>query len=235
MDYRFPPIKFNDMGNIRDSVFSILRNAILEKKLEPGERLVERNIAEQLGVSRTPVREAIRKLELEKLVTHIPRKGVVVSEFTKADIIEILLIRASLEALMGSIAATKIKPKEVERLAMLAQQISDEQRKGNIQKSNQLNDTFHEIVYRAAESPRLYNLFSTFKEYITKFTQVAYSKPGRPEEVWQEHNEIIEALRYHDSSRAEIAAKRHVQNSNKAFLEMAFKEDHESNITINSF
>ncbi|AFM39288.1 transcriptional regulator [Desulfosporosinus acidiphilus SJ4] len=225
MDYRFSPIKYNDSGHIRDSVFSILRNAILEKKLEPGERLVERNIAEQLGVSRTPVREAIRKLELERLVTHIPRKGVVVSEFTKADIIEILLIRASLEALMSNIAATKIKTKEVERLASLAQHISDEQKSGNMKKSNQLNDTFHEIIYKAAESPRLYNLFSTLREYITKFTQVAYSKPGRPEEVWQEHNEIIEALRAQDSFRAETAAKRHVENSNKAFLEMAFSQD----------
>jgi DNA-binding GntR family transcriptional regulator len=223
MDYQFSPIKYDDMGHIRDSVFSIIRNAILEKKLEPGQRLIERNIAEQLGVSRTPVREAIRKLELERLVTHIPRKGVVVSGFTKADIIEIFLIRASLEALICSIAATKIKPKEVDRLALLAKQIADEQREGNFKKSNQLNDTFHEIVYRAADSPRVYNLFSTLREYITKFTQVAYSKPGRPEEVWQEHIEIIEALRNHDSGRAEAAAKHHVENSNKAFLEMAFK------------
>ncbi|MDR3541977.1 MAG: GntR family transcriptional regulator [Desulfosporosinus sp.] len=224
MEYRFSPIKFDDMGHIRDSVFSILRDAILDKKLAPGQRLVERNIAEQLGVSRTPVREAIRKLELERLVTHIPRKGVVVSGFTKADIIEILLIRASLEALICSIAATKIKPKEVERLELLVKEISDEHGRGNFKKSNQLNDKFHEIVYRAAESPRLYNLFNMLREYITKFTQVAYSKPGRPEEVWTEHNEIIEALRNHDSTLAEVAAKRHVENSSKAFLEMAFWE-----------
>ena len=220
MDFQFDPVKYNDMGHIRDSVFSILRNAILEKKLGPGQRLIERNIAEQLGVSRTPVREAIRKLELERLVTHIPRKGVVVSEFSQEDIEEIFLIRAALEALICSIAATKIKPKELERLSSLAKQIADEQNKGNLKKSNQLNDTFHEIIYRAANSPRVYNLFSTLREYIIKFTQVGYAKPGRPEEVWQEHIEIIEALRNHDSSKAEAAAKRHVENSNKAFSEM---------------
>ena len=222
MEYKFSPIEYDDKGHIRDSVFSILRNAILDKKLEPGQRLVERDVAEQLGVSRTPVREAIRKLELEKLVIHIPRKGVIVSEFTKADIIEILLIRSSLEALICSIAATKIEPKEVARLEFLAKEISTEHSKKNYSKSNQLNDKFHEIVYRAAESPRLYNLFNTFREYITKFTQIAYSKPGRPEEVWTEHNEIIEALRNHDSLRAEAAAKKHVENSSKAYLEMAF-------------
>ena len=224
MAHQFSPIKFDDMGHIRDSVFSILRNAILDKKLEPGLRLVERNIAEQLGVSRTPVREAIRKLELERLVTHIPRKGVVVSGFTKADIVEILVIRTSLEALICSIAATKIKPRELERLESLAKQISDEHGKENFKKSNQLNDKFHEIVYRAAESPRLYDFLDTLREYITKFTQVAYSKPGRPEEAWEEHNGIIEALRNHDSAGADAAAKRHVENSNKAFLEMAFWE-----------
>ncbi|EGW40467.1 bacterial regulatory s, gntR family protein [Desulfosporosinus sp. OT] len=222
--HQFSPIKFDDMGHIRDSVFSILRNAILDKKLEPGQRLVERNIAEQLGVSRTPVREAIRKLELERLVTHIPRKGVIVSGFTKADIVEILLIRTSLEALICNIAAIKIKPRELERLDLLAMQISDEHRKGNFKKSNQLNDKFHEIIYRAAESPRLYDFLDTLREYIAKFTQVAYSKPGRPEEAWEEHKTIIEALRNHDSSGADAAAKRHVENSNKAFLEMAFEQ-----------
>ncbi|WP_407308193.1 GntR family transcriptional regulator [Desulfosporosinus sp. SB140] len=222
MEHRFLPVKFDDMGHICNSVFVILRNAILDKKLEPGQRLVERIIAEQLEVSRTPVREAIRKLEIERLVTHIPRKGVVVSGFTKVDIVEILLIRTSLEALMSSIAATKIIPEEVERLGSIAKEISNEQEKGNFKKSNQLNDKFHEIIYRAADSPRLYNLIKTLHEYITKFMQEANSKLGRPEEIWTEHNEIIEALRSHDSSMADAVAKKHAENSSKAFLEMAF-------------
>jgi DNA-binding GntR family transcriptional regulator len=223
--YQFSPIKFDDMGHIRDSVFSILRKAILDKKLEPGQRLVERNIAEQLGISRTPVREAIRKLELERLVTYIPRKGVVVTGFTKADIVEILVIRASLEALICSIAATKITPRELERLELLAKQIIDEYEKGNVKKSNQLNDKLHELIYRVAESPRLYDFLDTLREYISTFTQVAYSKPGRPEEAWTEHNEIIEALRNRDSTGAETAAKKHVENSSRAYLEMALWEE----------
>ncbi|AFQ42923.1 GntR family transcriptional regulator [Desulfosporosinus meridiei] len=224
MAYHFSPIKLDDKGHIRDSVFAILRNAILDKKLEPGQKLVERTIAEQLGISRTPVREAINQLVLERLVTHIPRKGVVVSGFSKADIIEILAIRTSLEALICSIAATKIKPRDLKRLESLAKQITEEHGKGNYKKSNQLNDKFHEIIYKAAESPRVYSFLYTLHEYITKFTQVAYSKPGRSEEVWVEHNEIIEALSRHDSSQAEVVAKRHAENSSKAFLKMAYWE-----------
>lgn len=224
MTYRFSPIKFDNTGQIRDKVFAILRNAILDKKLEPGQRLVERNIAEQMGISRTPVREAINMLILERLVTHIPRKGVVVSGFSRTDIVEILAIRTSLEALICSLAAPKIKVREIKRLELLAEQISDEHGKGNLKKSNQLNDKFHEIIYKAAESPRVYNFLFTLHEYITKFTEVAYAKPGRPEEVWLEHNEIIEALRRQDGTEAEAAAKRHAENSSKAYLEMAFWE-----------
>jgi len=220
--HHFSPIKFDDKGHSRDSVFSILRKAILDKKLESGQRLVERNIAEQMGISRTPVREAIHKLVLERLVTHIPRKGVVVSGFTKADIVEILIIRTSLEALICSISALKITPRELERLESLSQQISEQQGQGTLKKSNQLNDRFHETIYKAAESPRLYNFLNTLHEYISKFTQVAYSKPGRLEEVRVEHQAIIEALRCNDSVGAETAAKRHAENSCKAFLEIAY-------------
>jgi len=222
---RLLPVILDGYKPLREIVFESMREAILSGVLEPGERLMEIQLAEEMGVSRTPVREAINKLVLERLVTHVPRKGVVVSGFTKADIVEILVIRTSLEALICSIAAKKIKPRELKRLELLAKQISDEHGKGNLKKSNQLNDKFHEIIYKTAESPRIYDFLNTLHEYITKFIQVAYSKPGRSEEVWVEHNAIIEALRQHDSSAAEAAAKSHVENSNKAYLEMAFLGD----------
>ncbi len=215
------PIKFDDMGHIRNSVFSTLRNAILDGKLKPGERLVERDIATQLGISRTPVREAIRKLELERLVTHIPRKGVVVAGFSKADVMEILAIRTVLEGLACSIAAAKIRSRDLDRLASTLNQIRDEHNKGNHKKVNQLHDRFHEIIYRAAESPRLYEQLNTLREYINKFAQVAYTKPGRTEEALVEHETIVEALRKHDSNEAEQVAKIHVQKSSAAYMDIA--------------
>ena len=215
------PIKFDNMGHIRDSVFSILRNAILNGKLEPDERLVERDIAEQLGISRTPVREAIRQLELERLVTHIPRKGVVVAGFSKADVLEITAIRTVLEGLICNVAAVKIRERDLERLELITRQMQDENSKGNFKKVNQLNNRFHDIIYRAAESPRLYDLLSTLREYINRFAQVAYTKPGRVEEVLVEHKAIVEALSNHDSHEAEETAKRHVEKSSKAYMEIA--------------
>ncbi|OBR92434.1 MULTISPECIES: GntR family transcriptional regulator [Clostridium] len=224
MAYEFSPIKFDNTGYIRDSVFSILRNAILDGKLEPGQRLVERNIAEQLRISRTPVREAIRKLEIEKLVTHIPRKGVVVSGFTKEDIEEIQVIRISLEALSCSIAASKIKEPELKSLDSINNKMLEEYQKGNVAKSTSLNRKFHESIYKAAKSPHLYYFVSTLREYISKFTKLTYTKPGRLQEAFTEHSEIIKNLRQHNSDGSYNSAKKHVEKSSEAFLKMAYFE-----------
>jgi DNA-binding GntR family transcriptional regulator len=220
MGNQLTPIKFDDMGHIRDSVFSTLRTAILDGKLQPGERLVERDIAEKLGISRTPVREAIRKLELERLVTHIPRKGVVVAGFSKADVVEILAIRTVLEGLICSIVATKIRARDLERLETTIVQIRDENIKGNQKKVNQLHDKFHEIIYRAAESPRLYELLNNMREYINKFAHDAYTKPGRTEEALVEHGRIVEALKKRNPQEAELAAKQHVEKSSETYIEI---------------
>ena len=220
MTIQLTPIKYDDMGHIRDSAFVTLRNAILDGKLKPEERLVERDIAEQLGISRTPVREAIRKLELERLVTHIPRKGVVVTGFSESDVLEILAIRKVLEGLICSIASTKIKAKDLDRLDNTLIQIQVEHDKGNEKKVNQLNERFHEIIYRSAESPRLYEFHNTMREYINKFTHVAYTKPGRTEEALIEHTKIVQALRNRNSQEAEEVAKKHVEKSSEAYMEI---------------
>ncbi|MBV7271720.1 GntR family transcriptional regulator [Clostridium sp. PL3] len=225
MEYELSPIKFDKTGYIRDSVFSILRNAILDGKLEPGQRLVERNIAEQLKISRTPVREAIRKLEFEKLVTHIPRKGVVVSGFTKEDIKEIQLMRVALEALSCSIAATKIKNGELERLNLVNNKMLKEYKEGNIDKSILMNKKFHDIICKAAESPHLYYFINTLRGYINSFTKLTYTKQGRLEEVFEEHNKIIEALRNHDSDKAYNSARTHVGKTSEVYLTMSYSKD----------
>lgn len=224
VEYQFSPIRFDNRGYIRDSVFSILRNAILDGKLEPGQRLVERNIAEQLRISRTPVREAIRQLQYERLVTYIPRKGVVVSGFSKDDIEEIQLIRTTLEALSCSIAAVKISNKELDYLVSIINQISDECEKGNNGKLSSLNKKFHECIWKAADSPHLYYFINTLCEYVNKFTHLTYTKPGRIQEVILEHNEIIGALQKHDGSAAYEAMKKHAKKSGEIFLKMAYAD-----------
>lgn len=214
------PINLDDFGHIRDSVFTTLRAAILDGKIKPGERVVERNIAEQLGISRTPVREAIRKLEIERLVTHIPRKGVVVVGFSKEDVLEIMAIRTVLEGLICRFAAEKIQEKDLNRMALLLEQMAKEYEQGNNKKVNQLHDKFHQMIYKAAKSPRIFDLLNTLKEYISKFASVAYTKPGRTLEAMDEHRLILAALRERNALKAEALAISHVENSNKAYLDI---------------
>ncbi len=224
MEYQFPPIRFDNRGYIRDSVFSILRNAILDGKLEPGQRLIERSIADQLKISRTPVREAIRQLQYERLVTYIPRKGVVVSGFSKSDIEEIQLIRIALEALSCSIAAGKIKDEELTYLNSIVDQLSAESKKKSSGKLSVLNRKFHECIWKAADSPHLYYFINTLCEYVNKFTHLTYTKPGRIQEVVSEHKAIVSALMRHDSSSSYEAMKKHVEKSGQIFLNMAYPD-----------
>ena len=107
---------------LRDVVFENLREAILEGKLKPGQRLMEVQLAEQLGVSRTPIREAIRKLELEGLVVMLPRKGAYVANMSFKDLIDVLEIRASLEGLAASLAAERRRDEDIEELEKLAKE-----------------------------------------------------------------------------------------------------------------
>lgn len=212
------PIRNEDFEPIREAVFNTLRNAILEEKLKPGEHLKERDIAQQLGVSRTPVREAIRKLELEKLVTHIPRKGVIVTSFSSQEVLEIFYIRSALEGLICRLAAEKIRSRDLNRIESILQQMELEFQKGNLKKVNTLHGRFHEIIYQAAESPRLHNMINTLSDYINKFAEVAYQVPGRIQEAIKEHHAIAEALRNKDLMKAEQEAMRHVDSSRKAYL-----------------
>ena len=101
-------LNLDEYKPLRDVVFENLRGAIVEGRLKPGQRLMEVQLAEQLGVSRTPVREAIRKLELEGLVVMLPRKGAYVANMSLKDLIDVLEIRASLEGLAASLAAERI-------------------------------------------------------------------------------------------------------------------------------
>lgn len=211
------PVQTREYSPIREEVFTMLRQAILTGKLQPGDRLVERELAEQLGVSRTPVREALRKLELENLVTHIPRKGVVVSEISRKDVIEIFDIRASLEGLAASLAAQKATRDDLQGLKDLLREmeIADNNKDEEL---NDIHDEFHKRLCALADSPRLVQMINSLSDYISRFTKTGYSIPGRSSAAMQEHLELLEALEARNSANAEEIAGHHVMNSKAAVL-----------------
>ncbi len=225
--FKFTPIETVAQPQIRDKVYEQLKRAILNGYMQPGERLIERKLAELLGVSRTPVREAIRVLELEGLVAHFPRVGVVVTQVSDIEVMEIYRIRAVLEGLCARMAAEKVKPQEVEQLTELLAKIEEYAKGSQMEKLEQTHQSFNDVIYRAADSQRLYSMIITLVEHINRYTRVGYSHPGRIEEANREHRQLLEAIKIGNGSLAESLAREHIENSRRAY----FKKRNPKNIT----
>ena len=155
MSDRLIPVKLENYKPLRDVVFEHLREAIIKGKLKPGERLMEMQLAEELGVSRTPVREAIRKLELEGLVIMIPRRGAYVADLSIKDVAETFEIRLALEALAASLAAERITPEECEEMDRLLERIGESIRQNDVKQTAALDEEFHNLLYQASRNDRL--------------------------------------------------------------------------------
>ncbi|HBT19844.1 MAG TPA: GntR family transcriptional regulator [Peptococcaceae bacterium] len=218
LKFDLEPVRVREYSPIREEVFTMLREAILNGKLKPGDRLVERELAEQLGVSRTPVREALRKLELENLVTHIPRKGVVVSEISKKDIVEILDIRACLEGLGAREAAKKATEEDIGELKGYIEKMKEEMSNNNMEEVNKLHNQFHRKILEIAGYPRLSQMVSSLGDYISRFTKMGYTIPGRLDKAMKEHTELIEAIMQRNPELAKQIAEDHIDNSKSVIL-----------------
>lgn len=213
---------------VRDQVYEKLRRSILEGLLKPSERLVERKLAEQMKVSRTPVREAIRMLELEGLVYHIPRVGAIVVQLNDAEVLEVYRIRAVLEGLAARMAAEKIETAQLNKIKNLLVEMEEYATKDDILGMEAAHREFNDLIYKAADSPRLYAMINTLVDTITNSVKVGYSYPGRVAEAMKEHRQLVGALRLQDGDLAERTAREHIENSRLAyFKEMAHRVEHE--------
>ncbi len=210
MSNRFSTIKLDNYKPLRDLVFAAMREAILSGKLKPGERLMEVQLAEEMGVSRTPVREAIRKLELEGLVVMVPRKGAYVAGLTLKDVAEVFEIRSSLEGLAAALAADRITDEEVEALDNILKEISDAVAKGDIDKVIKKDGEFHQILFSASRNSRLVQMINNLKEQIDRFRVQSFSNPVRLKNVLSEHKEIFDAIKQGNIENAEKLAKEHI-------------------------
>lgn len=217
------PVKLLPHPQMRDHVFKKLRRAIITGELKPGERLVERTLAEQLGVSRTPVREAIRMLELEGLISHSPKLGAVVARVSAAEVLEIYRIRSVLEGLAAHMAAENITPADANKLMQTLERIESAAQQRDLTRLEQEHRQFNDIIYRAAGSPRLYSMITTLADHIQRHVHVGYSQPKRIEEATREHRRLAEAIKAQNSPLAEQVAREHIDNSRKAY----FLNDHQ--------
>lgn len=219
MEKRLAPVKLDSYQPLREVVCESLRDAIRRGVLKPGERLMEIQLSEELGVSRTPVREAIRKLEQEGYVIMMPRRGTYVATMSIRDINEIFEIRTALESLSNGLAAERITEEELEHLQRLLVIIGGYIKENDIEKIVDTDIEFHDLLYHAARNTRLVGIISNLRDQLTRFRTLSMSYPGRLEATLEEHREIVEAIAQGNVEVARKAAEKHMENSEKTLLQ----------------
>lgn len=222
---RLVPIKLDNYKPLREMVFESLREAINLGRLRPGERLMEIQLAEEMGVSRTPVREAIRKLELEGFVAMVPRKGAYVAGISVKDIVDVFEIRSSLEALAAGLAAERITDEEMELLERSLVEISEFSTDENIKAIVDGDINFHDIIYKASRNQRLVQIINHLQEQIHRFRMTSLSQPGRTKIALDEHKSIVEAISDRNVELAQQLAREHIENAEQSLLNVMREEE----------
>ena len=210
---------------LRDVVFNTLRRAILKGELKPGERLMEIALAERLGVSRTPIREAMRKLELEGLVVMVPRKGAQVANITEKDLNDVLEVRIALENMAIEKACARMKQEEMKALLQAADAFQDIIETGSLEELADADEDFHEQIYKAAGNKRLLQVLSNLREQIYRY-RIEYLKDEKTrEQLVSEHQEMAKAIQARDIRRAQELSYEHLENQRKAIIRTITAEE----------
>ncbi len=205
---------------LREVVFESLRHAIFRGDLKPGERLMEIQLADQLGVSRTPVREAIHMLEKEGLVTVIPRRGAEVAKMTLKDMEDVLEIREALDELAVSLACERISGEQLADLSEAAQQFAESIQGDDVRSIASADVRFHDVIYEATDNPKLVSLLNNLREQIYRYRVEYIKERENCPMLVEEHGEILNALRNHDRKAAVSAMHIHVFRQAQAVREI---------------
>lgn len=195
---------------IREQVFKKLRWMILKYDLKPGDKIIEANIAKQFNVSRTPVREALHRLEEEGLIEILPRRYCLVKGITIDSIHEINLIRAKLEPEAAIIATHNLSAKDLENLESVLHSATEAFENKNVESLITLNDEFHNIIIEAANLPRISKLLDNLQDYFMLFRYSYMEKRELAKRTIVEHEEILEALKLRNKVLVEKVYKKHV-------------------------
>lgn len=202
-----------------EAVYETLRKEILEGMLKPGAKIIISNLTSKFGLSETPIREAVRRLESEGLLIVTPHVGTTVSKIDPNEIIEFYLIRTELEALATKLATPLISTADLENLLAIIGEMEDAIRQNNFQDLGSLNEKFHLGIYRSAPYPHLLKLIVELWEKVHRIRSmdaVFVMAPSRANESLREHKEIIEAIKQKDADRAAQLVRKQKQNSLKA-------------------
>ena len=196
---------------LREIVYEELRREILVGEIAPGTRMMEIELADEMGVSRTPVREAIRKLEKEGLVTIEPRKGAYASDVSIKDMVDVLEVREDLEAMAAAMAAQKVNKDEKQALIEATMEYKEAVESERTEDIIRCDEKFHQLIVNYSGNKTLIQLFSQVQELALRFRYLYYDDFSRYERMPMEHREIEEAILSGDYEKARVAAGEHVK------------------------
>lgn len=217
-------LKIEGYELLNQKVYRVLKEAIIKGFLEPGTKLLENKIAEEMHVSRTPVREAMQKLVAEGFVKTTPNQTMVVTEVSPEDVKEVLQIRGALEGLAASIAAKKINRQEIDELENVVAQMSLQVSRENLSSYCKVDDEFHDLILNICGNKWIIQIRDNLGSFIYRFRIKSLSVPGRLKYSLEEHQAIMKSLREHDSAEADRLSQIHMENTVINILKNVVKE-----------
>jgi DNA-binding GntR family transcriptional regulator len=198
------------VANAADSVYNTLREAIVEGRLDPGDSLIEWHVARQFGTSRTPVREALLRLESEGLAFRVPRRGLVVRQITEHEVFEVYAVRIALEGLAGREAALEAQPSDIAHLRWVNQRLAEAINQGATTTLPSLTNEFHQTLASVAHNTMLRRFIMQAQDWTRRVGTPTVALPGRRGKAVEEHEQLIDAIAAHDADRAERLAREHI-------------------------
>lgn len=213
-----------DKYSLRGRVFNKLRDDILSGKYADHEELREVAIGEELGVSRTPVREAFRQLELEGLIQIIPNKGAYVTGITEKDVKDIYMIRSMLEGLCAKWATEHITKEQMEEMEENVYLAKYHAQKGHFEQLAELDNRFHDILYEACNSKMLEHTLKDFHEYVLRVRKKTLANVNRGQKSNEEHEQIMNAIKMGNADLAEALANKHMINAYENMVKQGLHE-----------
>jgi DNA-binding GntR family transcriptional regulator len=211
---------------LREMVYEELKMQILKGSIIPGTRMMEVELAEEMGVSRTPIREAIRKLEKEGLVTIEPRRGAYASMISTEDMVEILEVRQDLEGLAAFFAANRMTDEQMEELREVSSNYNDAVKRGKMEDMIKYDTRFHHIIVESCRNKILVQMIEHLQELVLRFRYIYYDNFRRAENMPEEHEAIVAAISEGDADKARAAADIHIDRLKELVVKEGVQQRH---------
>jgi DNA-binding GntR family transcriptional regulator len=214
---------------LREHVYKNIKNWIISGDLEPNRRLIEEKLAEEMETSRTPVREAIQKLEKEGLIFRLPRGGFAVKGVTEGELEEVFGLRSVLEGYAGFLATSRILPEEFKRLDYIVAEEEECLKNINAEDFIRLDGEFHDVLYRAAKNARLYALLNDLRDYMYRYRIIILRYQRKHHLAVEDHKNILAWMKAKNGKQVEKLLRKHMVRG-KDIIKRKIKQGQEARI-----